>query len=152
MTEKEVAANLEPALEMEVDFGKEGEGEIVGTLMALVDTGFLMKDAELCGTTIVDARNGINKLIPLEMLWNVQHCCPAGKSFMFNCYKRWAHLILLHPGKPSVTFLILEGVTQGYPLLVVLYGINLFPLAEELREAVLSFSPCSKGMKWHSMD
>ena len=33
--------------------------------------------------------------------------------------------------------LIQEGVTQGYPLLVVLYGITLVPLSEVLRESDL---------------
>ena len=36
-------------------------------------------------------------------------------------------------GDPPVTLLILEGVTQGYPLLMVLYVITPIPLAEELQ-------------------
>ena len=47
----------------------------------------------------------------------------------------WAQLLLCHPGEPPVTILSREGVTQGDPLLMVLNGINLDPLAEELRAA-----------------
>ena len=34
---------------------------------------------------------------------------------------------------PPVTLLIIYGVTHGYPLSMVLYGITLFSLMEELR-------------------
>ena len=47
----------------------------------------------------------------------------------------WAQLILLQPGEPPVTILIQEGVTQGYPVSMVLYGITLDPLAKEPRAA-----------------
>ena len=42
-------------------------------------------------------------------------------------------LLLRQPGEPPVTVLSREGVTQGDPLSMVLYGITLVPLAEELR-------------------
>ena len=38
-------------------------------------------------------------------------------------------------GEPPVTIMSQEGVTQGDPLFMVLYGIILSPLAEELRVA-----------------
>ena len=44
-------------------------------------------------------------------------------------------LLLRRPGEPPVTILSREGVTQGDPLSMVLYGITLVPLAEELRAA-----------------
>ena len=46
-------------------------------------------------------------------------------------------LLLHQPGEPPVTILILEGVTQGDPLSMILYGITLVPLAEELIAADL---------------
>ena len=39
------------------------------------------------------------------------------------------------PAEPPVTILSREGVTQGDPLSMVLYGKTLIPLAEELRAA-----------------
>ena len=55
--------------------------------------------------------------------------------FQFNFYKHWAQLLLHQPGEPPVTLLSREGLTQVDPLPMVLYGITLVPLAEELREA-----------------
>ena len=70
------------------------------------------------------------------MLWTVQHRWPAGARFAFNCYRHWAQILLHHRGGGApVTILSREGVTQGDPLLVVLYGTTLVPLAEELIEA-----------------
>ena len=45
------------------------------------------------------------------------------------------HLLLRQTGDASVILLIREGVTQGYPLLMILYGITLVPLEEDLRDA-----------------
>ena len=41
--------------------------------------------------------------------------------------------LLRQPGDAQVILLSREGVTQGDPLSVVLYGITLAPLVEELR-------------------
>ena len=58
-----------------------------------------------------------------------------GARFLFNCYNRCEQLLLRQPGEPSVTLLVLEGVTQGDPLSVFLYMITLFPLVWELQAA-----------------
>ena len=71
----------------------------------------------------------------LSMLWTMRHRWPAGFRFAFNCYKHWAQLLLCHPGELPVTILSREGFTQGEPLSMVLYGITLVPLAEDLRAA-----------------
>ena len=65
----------------------------------------------------------------------MQHCYPEGARFTFNFYRHWAQHLLRQPEEPPLTILIQEGVTQGYPIAMVLYGITLFPLAEELRAA-----------------
>ena len=54
---------------------------------------------------------------------------------MFNYYRHWAQLLLRQPGETPVTILSQDGVIQGDPLSMVLYGIPLIPLAEELRAA-----------------
>ena len=84
---------------------------------------------------LVDARNGFNELSRLAMLWTVQHRWPTGARFAFNYYKHWAQLLLRQSGELPVTILSREGVTQGDPLSMVLYGITLFPIAEELHAA-----------------
>ena len=93
---------------------------------------FLTQDAELSGMTLVDSRIGFNDLRRLAMLCTVQHRWPTGARFLFNCYEHWAQLLLHQPGELPVTILSREGFTQGDPLSMVLYGITLVPLAEEL--------------------
>ena len=103
--------------------------------MVLEATGLLTQDAEPGGKTIVDSCNGFNELIRLEMLWTVRHRWPEGTRFAFNCYRHWAQLLLRQPGNVTVILLSREGVTQGDPLSMFLYGITLLPLTEELRDA-----------------
>ena len=134
-TEEEATEQLEAVLWTEVVETGEGEEEGDWNQRALEALEFLTQDADPSGTTLVDARNGFNDLSRLAMLWTVRHRWPAGARFTFNCYRNWAQLLLRHPGEPSVRILSREGVTQGDPLSMVLYGITLVPLAKELRAA-----------------
>ena len=104
-------------------------------LRSLEATGLLTQDTEPGGTTLVDACNGFNDLSHLEMLWMARHCWPAGVVFAFNFYRHWAQIILRQPCDAPFILLIQEGVTQGDPLLMFLYGITLVPLSDELRDA-----------------
>ena len=66
----------------------------------------------------------------MVMLWTVRHRWPEGARFAFNRYRYWAQRLLRQPGETPVIILSREGVTQGDPLFMVLYGITLVPLAE----------------------
>ena len=133
-TDEEAAEGLVETLGMEVedDEGSKGEEGGGGTQWALEALEFLTQEAEPSGTTLVDARNGFNKVSRLAMLWTVRHHWLAGARFAFNCYKNSAQLLLRQPGELPVTILSREGVTQGDPFSMVLYGITLVPLAEDL--------------------
>ena len=79
-TAEEAAEGLEVALgmatqemEVEEDRGSDGEDEGRGNQRALGALEFLTQEAEPSRTTLVDARNGFNKLSRLKMLWNVRH-------------------------------------------------------------------------------
>ena len=106
-----------------------------GTLRALGALEFLTQDADPSGTTRVDACNGFNELSRLAIMWTVRHRWPAEVKFTFNCYRHWAQLLLCQLGEQPVTILSKEGVTQGDSLSMVLCGITLVPLTEELRAA-----------------
>ena len=97
-------------------------------------TGFLTQNAEPGHTTLVDTHNGFNELIHLEMIFTVCHCWQAGESFSLNYYKYWVQILLSQPGDTPVIILNQEGVTQGDPLLILLYGITLVPLAQNLSD------------------
>ena len=89
-------------------------------------------------TVFVDARNGFNELGRKAMLWTVRHEWASGALFAFNCYRHAVLLIFREPGGPCYVILSEEGVTQGDPLSMMLYGIALIPLARTLRQAVPS--------------
>ena len=80
--EEGLDADLETQeIEVEGNGRSEGEEGVGGTQRALEALEFLTKDAELSGTTLVDARNGFNELSRLEMLWTVRHRWPVGARF-----------------------------------------------------------------------
>ena len=83
---------------------------------------------------LVDAANGFNNLSRLGMLWTVRHRCPKIARFAFNCYRHEVRLLCRRPGQEALILLSREGVTQGDPLSMALYGVALLPLAELLRE------------------
>ena len=99
-TEEEAAEGLAVSLDIQVEEeeGCEGEEGCGGTQRALGDLEFFTQEAESSRTTLIDARNGFNKLSRLAMLWNVQHCWSAGARFAFNFYKHWAQLLLRQTG------------------------------------------------------
>jgi hypothetical protein len=50
------------------------------------------------GLTLVDARNGFNKLSCYAMLWAARHPWPKGARFAFNCYRHYARCLVRCPG------------------------------------------------------
>ena len=93
-------------------------------------------DEEPTGVLQVDARNGFNELGRKAMLWTVRHRWANGSRFAMNCYRHASMLILRRQGGSCELLLSREGVTQGDPLSMVLYGLALTPLSEQLRLAV----------------
>ena len=83
-TQEEAAEQLEAALVMEVEETGEVKEEGDGTLRALGALEFLTQDADPSVTTLVNDRNGFNKLSRLVMLCTVRHRWPAGVRFAFN--------------------------------------------------------------------
>ncbi len=85
---------------------------------------------------LADADNGFNNLSRLNMLWDIRHRWARGSRFAFNMYRHEARLLLRSPGgmEPQV-LLSKEGVTQGCPLGMILYGVSLLGLGDDLRES-----------------
>ena len=70
-------------MEVEENRGSEEEEEGGETQRSLGALEFLTQKAEPIGTTLVDARNGFNKLIRLAIMWTVRHRWPVGARFPF---------------------------------------------------------------------
>ena len=85
------------------------------------------------GLTLVDATNGFNELSRMTMLWTVRHLWPKGSRFAFNSYRHAALLVVRNRTRDAEFLASCEGVTQGDPLSMILYGIALIPLVELLR-------------------
>ena len=86
--------------------------------------------AEEEAALMVDASNGFNELSRKAMLWTVRHRWADRARLAFNCYYHSAILLLHHRNQDATVLLLREGVTQGDPLSMVVYGLTLVPLAE----------------------
>jgi hypothetical protein len=95
-----------------------------------------LSPADASAVLLVDATNGFNELGRKAMLWTVRHRWANGARFSFNCYRHSAQLLMRRRGGNCEIILSREGVTQGDPLSMVLYGLALTPLAETIRAAV----------------
>ena len=86
--------------------------------------------------SLADADNGFNALGRMNMLWVVRHKWARGARYAFNLYRHDARLMVRGPVGTAPKFILSrEGVTQGCPLGMILYGVALLPLAEDLRVA-----------------
>jgi len=79
------------------------------------------------GVLLVDAKNGFNEISRKAMLWTVRRLWPNGAAFAYNCYRHSARLILRRQGQDCAILDSKEGVTQGDPLSMILYGLALIP-------------------------
>ena len=82
----------------------------------------------------VDAANGFNNLSRLAMLWTIRHSWPKMARFAFNAYRHQWRLYVRRAGLAALIILSMEGVTQGNPLAMALYGVALLLLIEHLRQ------------------
>ena len=97
-------------------------------------TGDPTDETDFTSLLLEDASNGFNELGRKQMLWAVRHLWAAGSRFAFNCYRHSAQLILVRGnGQPAHILLSREGVTQGDPLSMILYGVALVPLIRFLK-------------------
>ena len=99
--------------------------EDTGTTTAPVDT--------LVGIA-VDARNAFNELSRRCMLWTTAHLWAAGRRFIFNCYRHQPQLFVRQYGKDCYVIPSREGVTQGAPDSMIVYGLTVSPLAAQVRK------------------
>ena len=99
----------------------------------------MQPEEDLAGCLLADAANGFNNLSRLAMLWTVAHRWPQASRFAFNCYRHFSQLVIRVPGDRTPTkILSKEGVTQGDPMAMPLYGISVAVLADQLKRELPS--------------
>ena len=59
-----------------------------------------------------------------------------GSRYVFNCYRHFAILVLRTGSNLFLPIQSREGVTQGDPLAMVMYGVGLLPLIRILKTAI----------------
>ena len=109
------------------------EAGIEGGIHAAREAWKENEDDEEWGFLLVDARNAFNEGNRIAFLWTIRHLWPSGARFVFNCYKHWS-LLIMRGEDGAITILhSKEGVTQGDPLAMVVYGVGMLPLTHSLR-------------------
>ena len=88
----------------------------------------------LGGFLLIDARNAFNEGNRKQMVYTARFLWPSGARFLFNMYGHHAVLVMRGDKKGSTVFLrSKEGITQGYPLAILGYGLLLLPLIRVLK-------------------
>ena len=73
-----------------------------------------------------DSTNSFNKTSRLE--W------PADLRFAFNCYWHFLQLLIRVPGEQTLCIIMIrEGVKQGDPMAMLLYGASMAVLYKKLK-------------------
>jgi hypothetical protein len=109
------------------------ESGIEGAIHAMKHQWDIHKAEEDWGFLLIDAKNAFNEMNRTVMLWTVRHEWPAGARFTFNCYKHWGTLMIRNNDGTATFLSSKEGVTQGDPLSMFVYGIGLLPLIRILK-------------------
>lgn len=95
-----------------------------------------MQLEEYFGFLLVDAKNAFNEQNRTIMLWVVRHEWPSGARFAFNCYRHHFILMIRKMDGSACVMHSKEGVTQGDPLAMVIYGIGMLPLVREVKKSI----------------
>ena len=85
----------------------------------------VFQSPEVDGILLADASNAFNRLNRGCCLQNIRHSCPSLSTAVINTYRSPARLYvggeIVHSS---------EGITQGDPLSMAMYGLGVLPLIE----------------------
>ena len=92
---------------------------------------------------LVDAKNAFNDINRVRMMWIFRHLWLSGARFVFNFYRHWSSLVLWN-GDGTASFIhSKEGVTHRDPLAMIVYGIGILPLINNLKREIPDVTqPC----------
>ena len=81
---------------------------------------------------LVHVSNAFNSLNRAAALHNIRILCPALAKYAINTYRAPARLF----GPGGKELISAEGTTQGHPLAMCMYALNLQPLISRLQEVI----------------
>jgi len=79
---------------------------------------------------LIDAQNVFNSVNCMTALWNAGVLWPRCSCFLFNTY--WGYTRLFVQGSDQV---LLSSVTQGDPLLMMMYAVAVLSLIHSLEDS-----------------
>ena len=82
------------------------------------------------GLLLIDASNAFNSISRAAAIWNTRIYWSRCSRYAFISYRGYAVLFITGS---QVTLLSKEGVTQGDPLAMLVYGIGILPLTRKLK-------------------
>ena len=85
--------------------------------------------------TLIVARNALNELSCLTMLWTARNRWPSGARFSLNCYCHEVLLVIQHLAALFHIITIIWGVTHEDPILMVIFVLYLLTLVKAMNEA-----------------
>ena len=92
---------------------------------------------------LVEEESAFNEINLVGMLWTVRHLWPSGARFVFNCYGHWSSLVFRNGNGTAIIIHSREGMTQGYPIEMIAYGIGIIPLIKNLKQEIPDVTqPC----------
>ena len=104
-------------------------GHLSGSEAAVHALREIFEENETEAVLLVDASNAFNSMNRQVMIHNTFILCPTIAVFTSNCYQQNIRLFIMG-GKELKSN---EGTTQGDPIAMAIYGINLTPLMSSLR-------------------
>ena len=121
--------------EMEADYEAEEEEETVAAPPNEWDADPQDPDPLSIGALLVDAKTGFQNLGRLSALWTFRHIWPRACRFIFNMYRHQALCIVRSKATAPIIIRSKEGIGQGCPMSMGIYGIAMVPLGRMLQEA-----------------
>lgn len=98
----------------------------------------IFEQQETDAILLVDASNAFNSMNRKMMIQNTFIICPTIAVFTSNCYQQSIRLFIVGGGEITSN----EGTTQGDPIAMAIYGINLTPLMSSIKS-----TPNSRNVK-----
>ena len=84
------------------------------------------------GSLLIYTRNTSNEENHTVVLWVVRYEWSSGAQFNFKCYSHRAILVIRYNGGMRHFLQSKEWVTQGEPIVMIVYGIGVIPLIQDL--------------------